>query len=135
MWGGEIVYHAFVEHSRFVAVHEVTEEGVYKEGQVPTTYGGAILKVEVVYGIIMVDWGGRVRRFEFDIVEPLDKDGKVGGPIIVDGVEVSAGAGPSTAPTYIKTVNSTLIDDDLRAKADKFRDINSGKFLTVKMPG
>jgi hypothetical protein len=132
---GAIVVHGFIELKRVVAVHEVTEEDVYKEGQVPTTYGGAKLKVEVVYAVWMVDIAGRVRRFEFDIPEPKDSEGKIGGPYNLDGVETQAGAGPSTVATELKTVQSSLLDsnDDLRAKAEEYLRINDGRMLTVRV--
>ena len=73
-------FHVFREIGRVYSIFVITEDGIYKEGEVPEDYNGSgELKVEVVHEIFKVDSAGRVRHTYYDIPDAKDREGKYGG--------------------------------------------------------
>ena len=95
-------YHGWEELFRVIETQSITEDGVYKVDHTPEIYkGSGVLDVDVVHWIIMVDDGGRLQRFAFDIAEALDEEDLLGGAVNLDGTEIKAAPGPSEVATEL----------------------------------
>lgn len=108
------LYNRFFEYSRVVSSVSVTEEGVFKAGQVPTSYGGARLDLLVVHSISLINARGEMQIFEIEVEEGMDDQRQRGGPVVRDGTEVRAGAGPSTVPITQTTILNSNLDASRR---------------------
>lgn len=105
------MYVRYYEYSRVVSNVSITEEGVFKSGQVPTTYGGARLDLQVVHSVSMINARGELQILEFEIDEAMDSDRQRGGPTVRDGNQILAGAGPSTVPITQTTILNSKLDN------------------------
>ena len=104
------IYNRYFEYERVVSHVSVTDEGVYKMGEVPDTYGGAQLDLELVHAVFVVNSKGEMLMLEFFPEEAMDTERKRGGPTVRDGQEILPGAGPSTVPITQTTVPNTKLD-------------------------
>lgn len=134
-------YASFREYKRLYSIVVVTDDGLYKEGEVPSSYGGDTeVEIEVVHEILMVDSAGRIRRLVFDIPEAKDRNNKLGGgygiyepgdpptPVTVpykneDYPETTGGA---TEPTKLYIRVSNKLDPQNMLRADKMVEISGG---------
>ncbi|GMQ91714.1 MAG: hypothetical protein BMS9Abin11_1025 [Gammaproteobacteria bacterium] len=95
-------FHGWEELYRIVEYQIVTEDGVYKKDHTPEQYNGTgVLEVEVIHAVFMVDEGGRITRMAFDIEEAKDEDDLLGGPVKLDGKEITSQSGASAVPTEL----------------------------------
>lgn len=113
-------FHLYRQYKRIYSKQVVTENGIYKEGEVPSAkQGDAQLTVEVVHEIILADAAGQLIRLVFHIPEALDQNDEKGGSYTLDGSSITtddypAGSGPSTVPTALYTdTSSTLTSDNV----------------------
>ena len=103
-------YTRFFEYGRVVSNVIITDEGVYQEGQIPDTYGGAQLSIQCVHAVLMVNAKAELVIFEFEVDSPMDKERKSGGPIYRDGVLVREKVGTSTVPVVQTTILNANLD-------------------------
>lgn len=103
-------YTRYFEYARIISVVSVTDEGVYQAGQVPDTYGGAQLDLQVVNAVLMVNSKAQLQVLEFEVEPPLDKDRKSGGPVVRDGKQIRAKTGASDVPVIQTTIYNTKLD-------------------------
>lgn len=97
-------YVRYFEYARVISIVSVTEEGVYQAGQVPLTYGGSQLDLQVVNAVLMVNAKAQLQVLEFEVEPPMDKDRKTGGPIVRDGTQIRAKSGESNVPVIQTTI-------------------------------
>ena len=109
------VYNRFFEYQRIISEVSITDEGVYQKGQVPDTYGGAQLDLQVVHAVFMVNGQSELQIHEFEVPYPMDKTKKTGGRIMRDGKEVRAKTGDSTVDVVQTTVVNPNLDDVRKA--------------------
>ncbi len=104
----EMLYRTYQEYARVVEEVAATEDGVFKKDRTPETYGGAVLKLQIVHEIQMVDAGGRMEFLKFENPEPKNKDEtSTPGQIVKDGQVQFAGSGGDPR-TWTTIVNSKL---------------------------
>lgn len=71
-----------IEYGRFYAEAELTENGAYIKGQVPTGFSGSfIAQIHVCYAIVSVDATGRLLLTTYNPEDLLDVDGNSGAEI------------------------------------------------------
>lgn len=102
-------FHAYRELKRVYSYVNVTEDGMYKEDEVPPDYAGAsILKVEVVHEIFLSDKTGKILHFYYDIPEAKDQDdltegGYTNATTGVDYVDHAWYPNPSGSGSQVRT--------------------------------
>jgi hypothetical protein len=107
-------YETYREYVRIIEEIDVTEVGVYKKDQAPDG-AEAVVRMAVVHHVTMVDEGGRLLTLWFDIPEPKDKDGKVGGGYSLNGTPVIGHhwwknqSGPSDVRSALTLIESTRL--------------------------
>lgn len=104
------IYNRYFEYARVITRVSVTDQGVYQYGQVPTTYGGSQLDLNVVNAVYMVNSKSEMEIFEFEIDAIKDQQDKTGGPIQRDGVQIRGATGDSTVPVVQTTVKNEKLD-------------------------
>ena len=108
--GKQDFYNRHFEYERVVSTVSVTDEGLYQAGQVPDTYGGAQLDMQMVHAVFMVNGRGEMIMFEFETESPMDSDRKTGGPIVRDGTQIRAKVGTSDVPLIQTTIKNANLD-------------------------
>ncbi len=120
----DLAFHAFREFRRVYSIFHITEDGIYKEDNVPEDYSGSgELKIEVVHEIFFVDKTGRLSHQYYDIPDAMDSEQNVGGGYSLDDVDLVTDlwypdqAGPSTTRTKLYTRQSTRLPSTILQKA------------------
>ncbi len=120
----DLAFQALREFKRVYSLFHITEDGVYKEDNVPEDYSGSgELKVEVVHEIILVDKAGRLFHKYYDIPEAMDDEQQIGGGYTLDDVDLVSDlwypdqAGPSTVRTKLYTRQSSRLPSTILQKA------------------
>lgn len=103
-------YNRYFEYERVISTVSVTDEGIYQAGQVPDTYGGAQLDMQMVHAVFMVNGRGEMLMLEFETESPMDTDKKTGGPIVRDGTQIRAKTGTSDVPLIQTTIKNANLD-------------------------
>jgi hypothetical protein len=128
-------YNRFFEYARVITEVVVTDEGVYQKGQVPDTYGGAQLKLNVVWCVFMVNARAEMTVWEFELEYPMDNQKRKGGPLVRNGIEVRAQVGASDVPVQQLYVFNTNLDVTRKALGDAaFEDFKSELALQPGQP-
>jgi hypothetical protein len=108
------------EYSRVVEEVVLTDEGVYKKGSVPDTYGGAQLTMEICNTIMFADARGQLLVLEMGNKEPLNKDrSEKLGKITLDGVQKRAGEGGEDR--IWTTVEAKVLSEDTKTLATEVK--------------
>ena len=106
------LYNRFFEYARVVVTVVVTEEGVYLKDNVPDTYGGAELELDMVWAVFMINAKAEMSLWELAPDYPMDKDKKKGGPIMRDKVKIREKVGDSAVPVEQRLVINENLDED-----------------------
>lgn len=106
-----LMFNRFYEFERVISKVVITEEGTFKEGEVPEGYGGARLELDIVDAVFLVNSRTEMHMFEFANAEAMDAERKTGGPVIRDGVEIAPQTGESTVPTVQTTVRNPTLEE------------------------
>ncbi len=113
----EMLYRTWQEYARVTEEVDCTEDGVFKKDRVPETYGGAVLRLQIVHEIQMVDAAGRMEFLKFSNPEPKNQDeSSTPGQVVKDGQVISAGSGDPRAWT---TISNASLDAKLKALASE----------------
>ena len=113
------LYRRMKEYSRVIEEVVLTDEGVFKKGSVPDTYGGAQLTVSICNQVMFADLRGQFVTFELANKEPLNKDkSEKLGKITLDGNQVRAGDGGEERK-WSTVKSSKVLSEDNQAVADE----------------
>lgn len=121
-----LAFHAFREYVRIYSIFHITEDGIYKENNVPEDYSGSgDLKVEVVHEIVFTDSAGRLDHRYYDIPDAMDNTGEKGGGYELDGDPLTdhkwypnqGVGGSSTVRTKLYRRESTKLSSTVKQKA------------------
>ncbi|MCF1458421.1 MAG: hypothetical protein LPH21_12935 [Shewanella sp.] len=104
-----VTYTTMFEYLRRIAKVEVTEQGVYLDGEVPDDYGGAIIQMEVPYEVLMVDSSGQIVQQLYQPPTPLNKNDEPADGLVIDGATAIAG----DSPIELITVFNEKLPEDL----------------------
>lgn len=105
-------YNRYFEYAKVVTPVVVTDEGVYLRDEVPESYGGAQLELDVVNAVFLINSRAELQILEFEMGEVMDKDRKTGGPIRRDGVDIRPATGDSTVVVEQTLVLNEALDED-----------------------
>lgn len=109
------LYNRFFEYERVVSYVEVTDEGIYQVGEVPDTYGGASITIQVVHAVFMINAKSEMVMFEFEVQPAMDKTRKTGGKITRDGRELRPKTGESSVEVKQYTIANASLDGPRKA--------------------
>jgi hypothetical protein len=107
-----------MEYKRLVCEAEVTEDGVYYKGQVPTdSTSEARLTIQVCYAIVATDIHGRMRFSMFNPPDLKNSAGETGLPIRLNNRVIRAGT--KTPNIIVNWVESTNLTPELKTLANE----------------
>jgi len=124
-----LAYQTLREYKRLISKQIVTEDGIYKEDEVPSTYTGDVLiEVEVVHEVLMTDEVGRTMRLVFDIPKAKDSSGATEGGYTLNGSAYVTSDYPAEGgtDTELSLVTSTKLSEDIQEKVDEMIIIQGG---------
>lgn len=113
------------EFYRWVATIGITEEGMFKEDEIPDDVVSSVLYVETVYRIVLVDASGQLTYMDFDNPPAMDKERNPGGPVILDGAEepLYTEDGSGAATLTLSRRESSRLPDAWRSRAKQMEAI------------
>jgi len=116
-------FKGYREYYRLVATLGVTEEGLFKEDQIPDDVVSSVLYVETVYRVVLTDAAGQLTYMDFDNPAAMDSERDTGGPVILDGETLYTESGPSTVPLTLVKKFSQRLPEGWKARADQMNTI------------
>lgn len=121
----ELAIQRLLEYQRLYTEVELTEEGMFLVDEIPSDYSGSfVARVELVFAVVSVDWGGRVRLQTYNPPEVQNQDRETGLPIVIDG-EHTVRQGQSSPNVVLQWKENSFLDS-------RFRTIASTMWATMK---
>jgi len=118
-----VIFHSLKVWKKFVEVRTITDSGAYAKDQVPESYGGAELDVEIIQRVIFTDSSGQLVELRMDDIEGLkdqeDKTGMAVQVIDTDGTVLETIAATGDSTITIQWVGKTTFgaEDPVNQKA------------------
>lgn len=115
----ELAQQRLHEFSRLVANDcNITSDGVYAPNELPEDYEGDFTgKIQIVYAVIHVDIGGRVRYTTYNPPDMMNKEDETGLPLkaVIDDVEYTIRDGNKEPAITLEWVENEHLPEEIKS--------------------